>query len=136
MSAAFYAALKAELATDPASIGYSGMTAAQAADALNAAVVTVNRTVIPSYEIINATVPSEWAALSAAEKQRYQTLTGAGQVDASNTNVQASFMAMFAAGTGTRTALVALLTQSVSRVQSILGVAAVTAADVTHARSI
>ena len=122
-----YAALKLELTTDPAALGYAAAWAEgsdwKLADLLNAVrqTIDVNRGVIPSYEIINATVPGDWATLSAAEKQRYQTLTGAGQVDSGNANVRAAFQAMFAAGTATRTALVALLTRKGSRAEQVFG---------------
>lgn len=99
-----YAALKTEL-QKPA---YTGLSDAAAAAAVNAATVQTTRTVISAYEVINAMVATEWAALTAQEKQRFDTITGAGQVDASNTNVRAAFAAMFANGTQTRTNLLAL----------------------------
>lgn len=103
------AVLATELTTDPLGRGYAGMSDAQAAASLNTANRDgPDRDVIPSYELINATVPAEWAALSAAEKQRYQTITGAGMVDISNTNVRSSLAAMFTAGTTTRTNMLAL----------------------------
>ena len=124
------AALKAELLADPLGLGYAPMLAAgqdsTVADALNAVRQTIDiaRGVIPSYEIVNATTPTEWTALSSAEKQRYQTLTGAGQVDSANANVRAAFQAMFAGGTATRTALTALLTRKGSRAEQLWGAGA------------
>ena len=121
------AILKAELLADPAGLGYAPLLAAGAdgtvADLLNAVrdTISIDRGVIPSYEIVNATAPAEWTALSASEKQRYQTLTGAGQVDSGNINVRAAFQAMFAAGTATRTALVALVTRKGSRAEQVFG---------------
>lgn len=110
------AALATELTTDPLARGYSAMTNQQAADSLNNVKDRPrDRGVISSYEIIDATVPAEWAALSAAEKQRYQTIVGAGQVNTKNPNTRAAFLAMFAAGTTTRTNLAALQTELVSR---------------------
>jgi hypothetical protein len=100
--------LRNELLTDPLTRGYAGMGDVAAAASLNTANRATTRTVIPAREIINATVPSEWLALTANEKQRYQTITGAGDVDASNQNVRDAFLAMFAGGTATRTALAAL----------------------------
>lgn len=120
-------ALKAELFADPLALGYAPLLAVGAdgtiADLLNAVnqSIEIERGVIPSYEIINATTPADWAALSAAEKQRYQTLTGASQVDTANANVRAAFQAMFAAGTATRTALIALLTRKGSRAEQLFG---------------
>lgn len=128
-----YRKLRDELTTDPLARGYAGMTDVQAAASLNTADRAVARTIIPAYEIINATVPAEWAALSAAEKQRYQTMTGAGQVDASNANVGAAFLAMFAGGTATRTALAALQSTTMSRAAE-LGLDTVTTLDVERAR--
>jgi hypothetical protein len=133
------AALKTELLTDPTGRGYAAPLATgtdwMAADLLNAvqAGISIDRGVIPAYEIINATVASEWTALSAAERQRYQTLTGAGQVDSSNANVRAAFAAMFAAGP-TRTALTALLTRQGSRAEQLFG-QSVSVADVSRARA-
>ena len=124
------AALKAELLADPLGLGYAPMLAggqdSTLAGALNAVrqTIDINRGVIPSYEIVNATTPTEWTALSSAEKQRYQTLTGAGQVDSANANVRAAFQAMFAGGTATRTALTALLTRKGSRAEQLWGAGA------------
>lgn len=110
-----FVVLHNELTNDPLDRGYAGMTDQQAADSLNAVNRSRERGVVPSYEIIDATVPAEWAALSAAEKQRYQTLTGAGQVNVRSGNARAAFMAMFGAGTQTRTNLAALQNEQVSR---------------------
>lgn len=129
-----YRVLADELTSDPAALGYAGKTSAQVAALLNAVNQSVARTLIPSWEIIGATVPVEWTALTAIEKQRYQMITGAGQVDASNTNVQATFLAMFTAGTATRAALIALLNRLDSRA-NILGLGTVTVADVDKAKS-
>jgi hypothetical protein len=136
-----YATLKAELLADPLGLGYAAPWVEgsdwQLADLLNAVrpSIAVDRGVIPSYEIINATVPAEWASLSAAEKQRYQTLTGAGQVDSAHANVRAAFLAMFAAGTATRTALAALASRPGSRAEQLLG-GSVSMQDVARARTV
>lgn len=125
-----YAALASEINVDPAALGYAapkaahdGVTIAAIMDAVGVgASFQVFRGVIPSYEIINSTVPAEWAALSAAEKQRYQTITGAGQVDTTNQNIRDAFLAMFAAGTATRTALIAMAKRQGSRAEVLFGV--------------
>ena len=117
-----YLVLKNEILTDPKSLGYAGKDIWQIAELLNTIGLsngTINRGVIPSYEVINATVPSEWAACTAQEKQRYQIITGAGQIDSANANVRATFQAMFAAGTQTRTNLTALLIKSCSRAEAL-----------------
>ena len=100
--------LKSELITDPLGRGYAGMTDQQTADSLNAANRTTTRGVIDSYEVIEATVPTDWSNLSSAEKQRYQTIVSTGQVNMAGTNTRAMLAAMFGAGTQTRANLTAL----------------------------
>jgi hypothetical protein len=118
-----YVALKAEL-QKPA---YAALVASgsdnQLADLLNAvsAAYQIDREVIPAHEVIDATVPAEWAALSAAEKERYAVLTGAGQVNVKSANVRAAFLAMFGAGTATRTALAALQKRDASLAENLFG---------------
>lgn len=133
-----YVALKAEMTNDPTSLGFAAdvngddLFRANLLNAINQA-IDIDRGVIPSYEIINATVVAEWTALSAAEKQRYQTLTGAGQVDSTNVNVRAAFQQMFGPATATRTALTALLTRKGCRAEVLFG-QTVTANDIAKAR--
>lgn len=127
-------ALRAELLTDPLARGYSAMTDAQVVTSLNVANRSVARDTIPAHEVVEATVPAEWAALSAQEKQRYAILTGAGDVNVKGPNTRASFLAMFGAGTATRTALAALQTKTVTR-GAELGLNTVTALDVSRARA-
>jgi hypothetical protein len=139
MTPAQLAALKTEILTGPFATEFVGKSDNYIADTLNDPARgggTVARTIIPSYEIINATVPAEWAALSADAKQRYQTLTGAGSVDASNANVQAAFLAMFAAGATTRTNLVAMVRRPGSRAELLGSVQPVTYNDVNEARAL
>ena len=127
--------LKSELATDPVAMGYSGKTTDQIVTLINDPTKrTIDRTIVPAYEVINATVPAEWAALTADEKTRYSTLTGAGALDVTNANVRAAFAAMFGAGTTTRTALVALQTRTGSRADE-LGLGPVTRQDVIDAQA-
>lgn len=118
------AALKAELLNDPKALGLVGMTDAQAAAKLNqlgASGETITITgVIEAWRVINAIDATEYGALTAAEKTRLQTITGAGFVDPNNTNVRNAFAAMFAPGT-TRTALLALATPSCSRGEKLFG---------------
>lgn len=134
-----YTALAAEIAADPLALGYAGKTDAQVAALLNGAdrSTTAARSVVPAYEVWEAIVPAEWAALSAAEKQRVQTLLAMGQVNLAGPNTRAGFAAAFAAGTATRTALLALPTQSIARTraQEVFGVP-VTDQDVARARSL
>ena len=134
-------ALRAELDTDPSGVGYAPhMASGNNTDLvllLNEphAADQVSRGLIPSHEIIAATVADDWAALTDPQQRQYMAITGAGQVDASATNVRAAFLAMFAGGTATRANLAALETRDGSRVEALFGVNVVaTKQDVQEAR--
>jgi hypothetical protein len=133
-----YDALKQEIANDPLALGYAGKTDAQIAALMNGAdrSTTAPRTVVAAYEVWEAIVPADWAALTAQEKQRVQSLLGMGTVNLAGANTRASLAAAFAAGTPTRTNLTALQAQTVprSRAQEIFGLA-VTDQDILAARS-
>lgn len=97
-----------KLRTELALPAYASLTDAQVAESLNTANRPVTRTTIPAHEVLEATVVTEWAALSTAEKQRYALFVGAGDVNIAGTNTRAAFGAMFGAGTQTRANLIAL----------------------------
>lgn len=94
--------------------------------------VRIARGVVPAYEIVAAIVPTDWAAATAAEKQRVQLIVSAGQVDTLADNVRSAFQAAFGVGTQTRANLIALLTRAGSLAEQIVG-QNVTAADVAVA---
>ncbi len=122
--------LKAELDKAPSGFGYATHMASSDHTALllllneTHAADQVDRGIVPSHEVITATDAVEWAALSAAEKGRYDTITGAGEVDASATNVRDAFAAMFGGGTATRAALLAIGTRDGSRAEVLFGTGA------------
>ena len=58
-----------ELTNDPLGRGYSGMTDKQAAADLNTEYRTQDRARITGADLLNATVRSEYVALSAAERE-------------------------------------------------------------------
>ena len=93
--------------------------------------ININRGPIPAYEIINAVDPTDWLALSADQKLLFQTLTGAGTVDAGDANVVAAFVDMFG-GTGSITALAGVKDRDGSRAEQLFG-RAVTHTDVARA---
>lgn len=113
------AALIAELRDDPLTRGYAGMTAAQAADALNARTRTRNRAMVSVSEILDAIDWVEYDALAAAHKARLNLILARDAVNANSTNVRAAFLAAFAAGSTTRTSLIALLAEPISRAVEI-----------------
>lgn len=123
-----------ELTGDPLGRGYSGMSDSQAADSLNTADRSISRATIQTWEIIEATVPAEYDALSAANKQRYQAFVSAGTLDPNGTNVVAAFSSMFA-GTTTLTNLAELQTRPASRAEE-LGLPRVHYWDVGQARAL
>ncbi len=126
-------ALRSELLTDPLARGYAGMTPTQVVTSLNTANRTRARTLIASYEVVNAIVPADWSA-SQAERDRISFIVGAGTVDASNANVRSAFLSVFAVGSQTRTNLAALQNETVSRATE-LALGEVHNGDVTAARS-
>lgn len=99
-----YDALAAKWAT------LSGTTAQKLA-AIDVLTVTLpaQPMVIPTYEIYNVIVPSEWAALTTASQQNIRDILGLGNVDTSaGTQARAVILSIFGAATQTRAALVAL----------------------------
>ena len=116
------AALKTEVTTDPTGLGYGGdRTVIFVEINANRAAIQTPREVVQTWEIIEATVPSEWAALSAAEKQRYGMFVSAGEVDLRGSNIRSAFAAMFVGGTTTRANLIALQTEDSSRAMQLFG---------------
>lgn len=122
-----YGNLKTELTTDPISLGLVGMDAHAAAAKLNEVPASASvglqkeRAVIPTWEVFEATVPAEWSALSAAEKQRYQTILSMGTVNVKKPNTRSTFASMFGAGTTTRANLIALQNEPASRAEVLFG---------------
>lgn len=112
-----------------------GETDQEVLDHFNAVTTSRERDVIPAHEVIDATVPSEWAALSDAEKNRFQVLTGVGEINVQSANVRAAFLAMFSPGTTTRSNLVALQTETVTWGQ-FYGVGTVRLGDIEFMRTL
>ena len=122
-----YTALKTELTTDPLALGLVALSNEAAAAKLNEVPNTasagrlVERDVVPSWEVFEAVVPAEWAALSAAEKQRLQTMLSMGSINLKKPNTRAAFIAMFGAATTTRANLIALQNSTASRATFLFG---------------
>lgn len=129
-----YTVLIDELTNDPLARGYAGMTDQEVVDSLLTKNRPTQRTVIPSYEIFDAIVPDEWAALSSQEKQRIQTILSMGNVNIKGTNTRDSFLRAFLPGTTTRTNLAALqVGPNISRAEE-LGISDVGDGHVASAR--
>lgn len=116
-----YTVLNTEVTTDPLILGYAGKSDSEIADLLNSYTTgrMIERIVIDTWEISEATVSSEWSALTAAEKQRYQTIISAGTVNVKGANVRNSLGTMFIAGTTTRNNLIALQQKIGSRAEEL-----------------
>lgn len=88
-----------------------GMTTQQKLNAVNTWTVPAPavKMVIPTYQIYNLIVPSEFVALTAANQQLVRDILGMGTVDASpGTSVRARIVAIFPNGTTTFSNLAAL----------------------------
>ena len=133
-----YAALKAEVQTDPLALGYATPLAAgnhaALADLLNQvrSGISIDLETVQAWAVFNAIVPAEWAALSAQEKQRIQIILSMGTVSVKGANTRSAFLAAFAAGTTTRTNLAALQTRVGSRAEQLFS-QSVTPADIAQA---
>lgn len=113
-----------EILDDEAKLGYaSAGSDAAIASLLNAVRddILIERDIIDAHEVIEATVASEWSALTAAERTRYQTIVSAGKINMKGANTRASFAQMFGAGTTTRANLIALQTRKGSRAEYLFG---------------
>lgn len=121
--------LKAEL-TDPR---YSGMTDEEVAIDLN----TVNRTrnveSVTGHQIFEAVAPGEYSALSADDRTLLLGIIGMGTILVNGDNTKTALLAMFGAGTDTRTNLAALQTEDVSRATE-LGLGKFALSDIAKAR--
>lgn len=133
-----YPALKAEVLTDPVSLGY-GAWATAADDARIAGLLndatkrSIARVLVPAWEVADAFDPTEYAALTQLQLSRLAPIVGAGQVNAQNANVRATLAAIFPVGGPTRAALLALQATLVSRATELkLGLVLV--GEVTTAR--
>lgn len=128
-----YTKLWLEISLDPENIGYAKKTNAEIADLVNITTGPIERGTVAAYEIIEATEPAEFIALTAAAKQIYQIITGAGTVNIRGPNTRKALAGMFGAGTTTRANLLALQTETQTRATQ-LGLGAVYPGHVGKAR--
>jgi hypothetical protein len=126
--------LNGELASDPLGRDYASMSDQQAADDLNTTYRSRVVTSVAASVVFEATVASEYDALTAAQKTRYNSMLAMGELDPSGTNTRDVFASLFGGGTTTRANLLALSSESISRSEE-LEVGMVLPADVTRARA-
>ena len=138
-----YTALKAEAVADPLGIGYAPHIASgndQAiADLFNTPRqgATVSRTLVPAWEVVNAVVPTEYAALTAAAREYLTFAVAAGELQLGGGGVRDGLAAVFAANTATRANLVALLDKPATRAEELFGFGVtITTDDIAKARRV
>ena len=115
-------ALKSEIDLDPTGIGYPiDILGIHAAINLPRSTIPFDRQLVPSHEVLDATVAGEYGGLSATERERYALFISAGEINVESANTRAAFLAMFTAGTTTRANLGALQTRDGSRAEELFG---------------
>lgn len=121
------AALLAELQNDPTAIGYAALLSAGKYGEVVAALnlprggVTVGRTLIPSWEFINALAPAEYILLTQAQRDYLMLVACAGQVQLGGGGVRDALTALFGPATTSRANLIALLNRQASRAEFLFG---------------
>lgn len=125
-----YQILAAELAL-PA---YTGLSDQAVADSLNNANIAVDVETVGGVDIFEATTQTDYAALTATQKNLYHAIIGMENIKVKGSNTRAALLAMFGAGTQTRTNMAALQTTQTSRAEQ-LGLPHIGAHHVAYARA-
>lgn len=133
-----YSTLKTEIQTDPVPLGYgvwaTAIDDARIAGLLNDATKrTINRSLIPSWEVIGCFDHAEFAVLTQVKLLQLQVLLSGGMLNILDPSVRQIATDIFPAGGPTLIAVNALQTQAVSRA-SELGLGTVQVGEVTTAR--
>ena len=129
-----YLLLRNELDTDPLSRGYAAMSDLEAATSLNVVNRSRNRTSMTASEVLNAVDPTQYAALTDADKRTMWDVLHIGTINPFG--VEATlFTQIFGAGSATIVALAALRVEAISRAEE-LGLGIVRESDVFKARAI
>ncbi len=103
------------LAGELALPAYTGLSDQAAANALNTANIAVDVETVSGSDVFEATTQTDYAALSATQKNLYHAIMGMDSITVRGSNIRAALLAMFGAGTQTRTNLGALQTTTTSR---------------------
>lgn len=117
-------ALKAELTTDPKTLGLTLLAADDEANSvkLNTVMPTllIDREAIPSIEIGVQIDRDEWAALSASDRQLLQVWSDAGSINPkAGGEVREGLLQMFGPTSETRANLLAILSEPSSRITQL-----------------
>ena len=111
--------LKTELDTDPLERGYASMADVAAAVDLNTEYRTRDVLSVSGQQLFEAVDPTDFAGLSDAQKALLYAIVGMGTILVNGTNTKAALLAMFGAGTTTRSNLATLQTETFSRATEI-----------------
>lgn len=128
-----YAALKSEITVDPVQVGYAGKGDEEIARLLTTTPRPVPREQIDGGLLASALVRSEYAALSAADKDYVRLICATATAIPLTTSFKAELGAVFGAATATRANLQNLTKRAGTRAEE-LGLAGVTTSDVARAR--
>lgn len=126
--------LKAELANDPLSRGYSAMSNEQIVASLNEKNRNHNVESLSGQEMFYNTVTSEYGSLTDSKKNEWLGFCGLGEVDPFNNVVVAFVVYIFGGGSETVAALSAARVELISRAEEG-GLPFVTVEDVEKAKS-
>ena len=125
-------ALKTELTTDPAGIGYAGKLHEDQAILINRPQRTVNRDQFSGGELASCLDPTEFAALTANQRTWIQTLTAASGNLTLFASLRQDIRAVLATATKSLQKFNQTINRSGSRAEE-LGLGAVTTSDVADA---
>lgn len=125
--------LKTELTSDPLNRGYGAMSDEEAAKTFSVLDRTPNRTDLDGGLLVASIVRSEFAALSAGDKQYVQLVCAADSLPLTAT-LKSELGAIFPAGSATRTNLLALMKRPGNRAEELDLGGIPTTSDVANAR--
>lgn len=107
--------LRSEIENDPETLGYSGKTDKQIRDILNTKDREVDVESVTGQELFEAVKPSDYDNLTDKQAGLLHAIISMGTILVNGENTKAALLAMFGAGTDTRTNLAALQTKTISR---------------------
>ena len=125
-------ALKTELTTDPASLGYAGKSHEDQASLINKPQRTVNREQFSGGELASCLDPTEFAALTANQRAWIQTLTAASGMLTLYASLRQDIRAVLATATKSLQKFNQTINRAGSRAEE-LGLGSVTTSDVADA---
>lgn len=145
-SNADYLAIKSELTNDPLTLGLTVLAADDVANAdklnLVRSTIQVDRESIPVSDVVKAIDADEFIALSQPQRDYVALITAGGSVNPkSGGEVREALLQFFGAQSETRASLIALLTESASRITQLFKAGTlsyggvVTPSDVSNARA-